>query len=514
MNMRKLDGLVMALAAWGVSAAVITACAPGGRVLTDDDGTTGTSTSATGTTTTGEQDETAEDAVVKHDHPDHVPPDPAACESNGSCNRIDLVIIVDNSGTMGEEQLDLARTLPQLVDDLTNLTDAAGDPLEPDVNIMVTTTDFGHPLCTPFQKPDYTPRQGAPVYTGCNARIERFTGLDPMDPVVIEEACTEGCPVDVAPSEPFINFSPMGTNVPGGDVHAALACIGPQGIDGCGFEAPLETMLRAIDEEACWNRPDQGACDADPEWAEVERGFLRDDATLAIAIVTDELDCSVQGPDGYSYFIDADNAIYWNVSPALGVPQASSAICFNAGVSCTDDDGDGLYESCTASDDEVLQPVERYIEYFDYLTEERGKDVVMLGILGVPEVVAHNPSAPFQPIAGGAVDLVYRNWVDLPYPAGDILPDEWDAGRRAADKVFELGAIGPGCTGIDDLGAFTGQAIPPVRMREVCESLDHFDEETGETRVGCCIESICDMDISPATRCLTGVISGTLLLPG
>jgi hypothetical protein len=328
-----------------------------------------------------------------------------------------------------------------------------------------------------------------------------------MDPVVIEEACTEGCPMDVAPVEPFINFGPSGTNVPDDDVHAALSCIGPQGIDGCGFEAPLETMLRAIDEQACWNQPDQAQCDDDAEWAAVERGFLREDATLVLVIVTDELDCSVQGPEGYSYFTDTDNTVYWNTNPELGVPQATSAICFNAGVSCEDVDGDGIYESCTASDAEVLHPIERYTTYLDYLTQQQGKQVVMLGILGVPTVVAHSPDPPYEPIAGGVADLVYREWQDFAYPAGDILPDEWDAGVDAADKTFEYGALGPGCTGVDERGAFTGQGLPPVRLRQVCESLDHVDEQTGDTQVRCCIESICDTDFSPAIGCLTGVIS-------
>jgi hypothetical protein len=311
----------------------------------------------------------------------------------------------------------------------------------------------------------------------------------------------------VAPTEPFINFSALGSNVPNDDVHAALSCIGPQGIDGCGFEAPLETMLRAIEETACWNLPDQAGCDEIPEWADLERGFLREEATLVLAVVTDELDCSVQAPGGYSYFTDAGNAVYWNVNPDTGVPQVSSAICFNAGVECEDGDGDGIYESCVASDAPVLHPLERYTAYLDYLTEERGKDVVMLGIFGVPEVVAHNPNPPFEPIAGGALDLVYRVWQDFPYPAGDILPDEWADGVNAADKTFEFGALGPGCTGTDPLGNFTGQALPPVRLRQVCESLDTIDEESGEPQVRCCIESICDTDFSPAIRCLTGLVS-------
>jgi hypothetical protein len=372
---------------------------------------------------------------------------------------------------------------------------------------MVTTTDVGHPSCTPFQKPDYEPRRGAPVYQGCNARIERFTGLDPIDPLVIEQACTEGCPVDVVPDDHFITFSAFDTNVPNDDVSTVLSCIGPQGIDGCGYEAPLESMLLAIDETACWNDPEQPECDEQAEWADTTRGFLREGAALVIVLVSDGMDCSVAAPDGYSFFTDADNRVYWSIDPQLGLPRPSAAICSNAGASCIDDDGDGIYEDCTATDSGVLHPLDRYISYLDYLTEMRGKDVMMLGVMGVPEVVEHSPSPPFEPTAGGVFDLLYRDWVDAPYPVGDILPAEWDAGRRAADKAFELGGLAPGCTGTDELGGFTGQAIPPMRMREVCESLDFIDEGSGHPEVRCCIESICDTDFSAAIRCITAMIS-------
>jgi hypothetical protein len=514
MKMRKLDTLGMALAAWGMSAAVIVACTPDEPMVDETTGMTTTGMTTTGMTTTGDETESVDEdsaGVLDVENPTG---DTPLCQTDGSCDLIDLVFIIDNSGTMGEEQLNLARNFQQLVDELENLTDPEGIPVNPNVNIMVTTTDFGHPLCTAFQKPDYLPRQGAPVYQGCNARIQRFTGLDPMDPVVIEEACTENCPADISPGNHFINFSSFGSNVPNDDVGAALSCIGPQGIDGCGYEAQLETMLQAINEGACWNNPDQDKCDEDPEWADVTQGFLRKDAILGVVLITDEMDCSVQAPVGYSFFTDIANTIYWNVNPELEIPQATSAICFNSGVSCADDNGDGIYEGCTATDSEVLHPVERYISYFDYLTDGQNKEVVMLGILGVPEVVAHNPNAPFQPIAGGAVDLLYRNWIDFPYPAGDILPEEWDAERRAANKIFEFGDIGPGCTGTDDTGAFTGQAIPPVRERQVCESLNYLDEETGDPVVRCCIESICDTDFSPAIRCLTGVISDAIVGQG
>ncbi len=130
----------------------------------------------------------------------------------------------------------------------------------------------------------------------------------------------------------------------------------------------------------------------------------------------------------------------------------------------------------------------------------------------MPKVTAHNPNAPFEPTAGGVMDLVYRDWKDPAYPVGDILPDEWSQGVTAAKKQFDFG-IGPGCTGEDGMGGFTGQAIPPVRIKEVCEALN-IDKGNGEVDVRCCIESICDTDFSAAIQCLTGIIGESITIPG
>ena len=131
---------------------------------------------------------------------------------------------------------------------------------------------------------------------------------------------------------------------------------------------------------------------------------------------------------------------------------------------------------------------------------------------------------PYAPLEGGIHDLVYRDWKDGEYDGtadgGDIMPGDWASGTTAAQKQWEFG-IGPGCTGkttvmvenddgeLEEKEVFTGQAVPPVRIREVCESLNSVDSN-GATRTRCCIESICDDDFSPAIDCLTGIIQETI----
>ena len=438
----------------------------------------------------GEGGEEGDTGEIFDTLPDDDIPGPPGCATDGTCDALDLLFVIDNSGTMGEEQLNLAANFPLLIEQLETLTDSQGQLIDPDVNIMITTTDMGHPACSPFQPDDYTPAQGAPVNTPCIQRLEDFTGLG-SNPQVIEEACTTGCPVATGPVDPFIHFDSKGTNVPGDDVEGALSCLGPQGINGCGYEAPLESMLQALNPAAEWNSGD--------------RPFLRDNAILGIVIVTDEADCSVRSPDGFAFFTNPMFDTYWEVNPGSGTKtQATSAVCWNAGVDCGSPNAQGVYEDCESVDNGVLHPIDRYVDYLKGSLVSSGKEVVMLGILGVPIVTEHSPNPPFNPTAGGVHDLVYRQWREGAWPGGDLLPGD---DSTAEEKQWEFG-IGPGCTGEDGMGGFNGQAIPPVRIKEVCESLDE-----GEDQIRCCMESICDSDFSDAIRCLSGIIQTTLVPP-
>lgn len=68
---------------------------------------------------------------------------------------LDLLVVIDNTGDMASEQINIARNFPKIVEQLQQLEDRGGNPVNPDVHIMFTTTDMGHPLCDPFKKPDY-----------------------------------------------------------------------------------------------------------------------------------------------------------------------------------------------------------------------------------------------------------------------------------------------------------------------------------------------------------------------
>jgi hypothetical protein len=436
--------------------------------------------------------------------------DPIGCDSEGNCNLIDLLFVIDNSGTMGEEQLNLARNFPLLIRRLETLQDETGGTLGANVNIMVTTGDFGNPLCKPFAK--YPPEQGAPVATACTKRLDRFTGLELINPPVYTQACTDVCAapgMEPVGTDLIIHFEDGGIHnvppVPPADINGdgmldspvaqTLACIGPQGIDGCGYEAQLESMMQALNPKASWNcgKPDDPVeC---PNGG-VDRPFMREGAVLAIALISDEADCSVSD---YSIMT---NQTYF--SELNGEKLPSSAICWKAGVTCNGPDANGVYVNCFSNDSAgVMHPVSRYTNFLNnYVREELGKEVVMLGVLGVPPVTAYNPKPPHEPIEGGVHSLVYRQWREI-----DILDDDAAQGIDAAYQQWSFG-IGPGCTGYDAMGNVTGQAIPPVRMKEVCQSLNYDD------KIRCCIESVCSEDFSGAIGCLSDVLQDVFVPVG
>ncbi|MEM7158672.1 MAG: hypothetical protein AAF799_37875 [Myxococcota bacterium] len=394
--------------------------------------------------------------------------------------QLDVVFVVDNSVSMGAPQHRLATAAEALMEQFALLEADRG--IELDLHLMVTTTDFGNPLCTPFQPAGYSPSMGAPIDTPCVDRLDDFESLNGL--LVTPEICTDVCGDSIAPSDPFVAVRGGEDNVPDGTALDALQCLLPQGLIGCGFESPLETMLQALNPGAGWNQP------GNP--------FLRDDAALALVLLTDEMDCSAQD---YSIF---DNPELMNANPNTGSPQASSAICWNAGVSCDGPDGMGIYSDCMPTVGSGLHATARYRQYLiDELVGNQGKEVMMLALTGVPQVVEHSTEPPFEPVAGGIDDLVVRDWIDFPYPAGDIIPSEWALGIDAAEKTFQLG-IGPACTTADSEGTFT-QAVPAPRIQEVCQALD---EQEGAAH--CCIESVCDDDYSPAMNCLRGMLETSL----
>ncbi len=382
--------------------------------------------------------------------------------------KVDILFVIDNSGSMGEEQAALAANFEAFVRELEV------EEVDADYRIGITTTDDGNPWCT-----GTGPESGALQLRSCRDHLDDFV-FSPGSSAEIDrqrEACEERCPESLAGlgtlptfdafdgqeiSRPWLQRGNGISNVPGGVTTAeALACWGPQGINGCGFESPLEAMRKAFVRSG---RTDDAAF-----------GFLRDDALLQVVFITDEADCSV-GPGGAAAFDPEGSKALWPDPEAVAPP---SALCWSAGVTCYSGD-DGLTH-CDPTDldsegqaaqggDEVLQPLSRYIEVLEQIDENKrralGQDTPQVLI----SVIAGVPNA----YDGQTID----------YASGGDPDFEADFG------------VGAGCS------SDNGEAVPPVRLKAMA---DMFTDEPGEN-----LFSICDEDYSPALEEIADIIKQRL----
>ena len=330
--------------------------------------------------------------------------DSTGASSGVPLTSVSLLLVVDNSGSMAHEQL----KLPAAVAVLTDTLSGAGI----DWRLGVTTTDAGNPWCA-----ETTPERGRLELSSCRSRLEEFVYQGPSlgdDPPVCIDACPEAWQsIASTDGRPWLSNLAGVTNLPEGlSMADALACIVPQGINGCGFESPLEAARLAIVRA---RTP-----------GEDSEGFIPDDALLAVLVVTDEADCS-SNPQWESIFLPEGNRVFWS-NPEDAQP--TSAVCWNASVTCEgsscvsasfDVDGNPTRDT----DDAVIYPVARYLD-----------------ALSTPA------DAMFALLAG-----VDANGVAV--YADDPL-----------DPTFQTDfGIGPGCV------AAIGRAVPPVRMREIAEAL-------------------------------------------
>ena len=391
--------------------------------------------------------------------------------------QVDVLFVIDNSGSMADEQTALARSFQSFIEVLE----------DPDVNadyrIAVTTTDNGHAACSVT-----TPEAGQLRAVSCRDRPDEFV-WPAANPQVeaFDTACADLCPADLGtglqveptsttndPNEvrrPWIERSGGRLNLPDGvSATQAFQCFGPQGVDGCGFEAPLESMYKALQRSSVM---DDTAFD-----------FFREQATPVVVIVTDEADCSANErwqSQVFSPALPVADRIFWE-DPDNAAP--TSSICWNAGVRCQGGPGD--YDGCgpidldvegsevdppRAADDAVLRPVERYVERIRALEEERRLfvddfEVIVAVVGGVP--VGYET---------GNVPLIYSSESD-------------PAERRL------WGNIAKGCVGM--LGGEPQAAIPPVRLREFAES---FHEGEGRN-----LYSICQGDYGAALESVATTI--------
>jgi hypothetical protein len=178
-------------------------------------------------------DDTTPDAMVQ-------PPPPPPGDAGPGCQAIDVLFVIDNSGSMGQEQQNLIANFPGFI----SVLDQSGL----DYRVAVTTTgrDYDYNMQTPFgnvpQNQDGGDN-GAMLKPGACNMTKRW--IDKTDP----------------------------------DVATTFSCVANVGTSGPSDEMPLSAMRDAFEE-----RMADGT----------NMGFHRPEALLAVVFLTDEEDCSYE----------------------------------------------------------------------------------------------------------------------------------------------------------------------------------------------------------------------------
>jgi len=240
---------------------------------------------------------------------------------------VDMIWMIDNSNSMGEEQASLAMNFPLLIEALTNPPDSDGDgeqdfPPVQDLRIGIVTSDLG--------VGETTGVLGCPPGSG-------------DDGVFVSESRAGGECAGLTIEPPWLQFDPT---VSASDFNGDFECLATLGTDGCGLEQQLESSLRAVTTNAGAGGPHEG--------------FLRSDSLVAIVYVTDEDDCSA-----------SDEAIF---DPSFETEEEL-----------------GHFRTRCAFHPELLHPTSRYVDAFKNLALDRRGDVIVAAITGVPRDLTEDP---------------------------------------------------------------------------------------------------------------------------
>ena len=177
------------------------------------------------------------------------------------CDKMDIVFIVDNSGSMSEEQSNLATNFPMFAQKIKNYTVSNGNPL--DFRVALTTTG---------RTVDYS------------VTLPGF-GSVPQHEAGEDGAFSDACGV----SKRWLdNTDPT--------MEQTLACRSNVGTNGPGIEMPLLMSKYSLSERV-----------ADGTNA----GFVRPDALLAVVILTDEDDASTT-ENNFTMDASGNSPINWN----------------------------------------------------------------------------------------------------------------------------------------------------------------------------------------------------------
>lgn len=247
---------------------------------------------------------------------------------------IDILFVIDNSASTLDKQTVFAQNFPKFVEALDAFP--SGRP-NLHIGVIDTTVDIG---AQGFSNGAAGCPSPDPGDNGLLQNTARVPGCMPPSGSYITDIKTAGTTRQV-------NYT--------GTLDQALSCIAQVGANGCGFEAQLEAMKRALDGSNTANS-----------------GFVRDGAYLAVIFLTDEDDASTKDPSVFS-LTDANVGGHndFRVQPLFAY-SCDSAISNSAG---------GTYTNCKPRTDSYLQDPAYYASF---LSSVKDPAQLVVAVIGAP----------------------------------------------------------------------------------------------------------------------------------
>jgi len=204
------------------------------------------------------------------------------------CQKVDFLFVIDNSGSMADNQVSLANNFPTFIDGIQ----ATLEDVE-EYQVGVVTSD---------------------AYAFNSAPCNQLGGL------VIRTGGDDSSNMVCGPYAAGNNFMTEAD-----DLATEFACAARVGSEGNGLEMPMSAVEIAV-------RKDLGGP------GECNEGFIRDDALLVLVIITDEWD----GPGDPEFFGSPGNAGSWYdtvVTAKGGIPENIVVLSLVHFAGCPPSDG-------------------------------------------------------------------------------------------------------------------------------------------------------------------------------
>jgi hypothetical protein len=283
--------------------------------------------------------------------------------------KVDILFLIDDSPSMSDKQNNLRANFPNFINVLNTISGGL-----PDIHIGVTTSDLGTSGADGMTAPAIPGSVGGCSGSGKAGALQTYG-----TPLVTGKYISDAPPA-AAGGARMTNYT--------GSLADAFTAIATVGAAGCGFEQHIEAAKRALQPTNTANA-----------------GFLRSDAYLAIVILADEDDCSME----HTTLLTSDTT-------QLGPLQ--SFRCTRYGITCDQGGTDqnamnqvGPKGMCHSNESgEYLTKIADYATFFKGLKPDDSTKVIVGAIVGVPtpvETELRAPSGSSTPIPALAHSCTY-----------------------------------------------------------------------------------------------------------